>query len=109
KKLDEASAYLSVHDEKLKPVILRFGPCTIAPHTDYYNALVNSIISQQLSVKAAASITKRFIALFGDTLPAPEAIIKKSHDELRTAGLSNAKANYIRDLAEHIIDDRLRF
>jgi DNA-3-methyladenine glycosylase II len=70
--------------------------------------LVDSIISQQLSVKAAASIEKRFQELFDSELPTPEQILEKSVDELRTVGLSRPKANYIRDLAQHIADGELK-
>ena len=107
--LKKAAEYLAVHDAALKPVIARAGLANLTPHTDYYGALVDSIISQQLSVKAAASIEKRFRDLFGGVFPAPEAIIGKTHEELRSVGLSNAKANYVRDLAEHILDGRLSF
>lgn len=105
----EAAVYLSKHDPILAPVIARAGICRIEPHRDYYRALGDSIIGQQLSVKAAASIKKRFRDLFGGTFPEPQAILKKSIDELRTAGLSNAKAKYVQDLAQHIIDGKIDF
>lgn len=100
----EAAAVLSRNDPVLKAVIASVGICTITPHTDYYRELVDSIISQQLSVKAAATIFRRFLDLFEGIFPVPEAILEKSIEELRTAGLSAAKANYIRDLAQHILD-----
>jgi DNA-3-methyladenine glycosylase II len=93
----------------LAPVIKRAGLPTFEPHDDYYGALVNSIIGQQLSVKAAATIKQRFRDLFGGRLPAPDAILAKSVEELRTVGLSRAKANYVRDLAQHVIDGKVRF
>lgn len=105
----EAATYLSRNDPILAPVIARAGLCRIEPHRDYYRALGDSIIGQQLSVKAAASIKKRFRDLFGGTFPEPQAILQKSIDELRTAGLSNAKAKYIQDLAQHIIDGKIDF
>jgi DNA-3-methyladenine glycosylase II len=107
--LQTAATWLSQHDSVLAPVIAAHGLPTIKPHNDYYGALVNAIIGQQLSVKAAASIKRRFCDLFGGTLPEPMAIIQKSHDELRSAGLSNAKAHYIRDLAQHVLDGRISF
>ena len=107
--LHAAAAWLTEHDPLLAPIIMQHGLAKFEPHDDYYGALVNSIIGQQLSVKAAATIKQRFKDLFGGSLPAPEAILNTSHDELRTAGLSNAKANYIRDLAEHVLDGRIRF
>jgi len=105
-----ATTHLSSHDPILAKVILKYGQCTIKPHNNYYRELVSSIISQQLSVKAAATIEDRFIQLFGDknAFPSPAEIMKKSTEEIRSAGISNAKAGYIRDLALNIIDGRLK-
>lgn len=84
--------------------------CDIRPHKNYYQELVDSIISQQLSVKAARSIERRFCELFGGTgFPAAEQILKKEANELRTAGLSRAKAVYVLDLARHVVEGRLEF
>jgi DNA-3-methyladenine glycosylase II len=107
--LKKAAQHLSEVDPALRSVIARAGPATLTPHTDYYGALVNSIIGQQLSVKAAASIKQRLRDLFDGKLPAPEQILKTSVEELRAIGFSNTKANYIRDLAQHIIDGRVAF
>lgn len=105
----DAAQHLANADPALAPVIAQAGMCRITPHRDYYRALADSIIGQQLSVKAAASIKKRFRELFGGEFPEPQAILEKSVEELRTAGLSQAKANYIRDLAQHVVDGRVRF
>lgn len=107
--LKKAATHLREHDPVLAPVIDKAGIAEFLPHTDYYAALVNSIIGQQLSVKAAASIKQRFRDLFGGELPTPAAILQKSEEELRTAGLSGAKARYVRDLAEHVLDGRIKF
>jgi len=106
----QAAEYLSVHDSFLAPVIATHGLCTIRPHQSYYQALVSSIVSQQLSVKAASTIKARFCELFGGTgLPSPEQILGKDIDELRTAGLSRGKAVYVRDLAQHVVDGKITF
>ena len=107
--LKKASRHLSKVDPVLSDIIKLYPECNIVPHTDYYWELIDSIISQQLSVKAAASIERRFQELMGSKVPKPEDILAKSVEELRTAGLSNAKANYIRDLAKNIIDGTVRF
>ncbi|HSW37816.1 MAG TPA: DNA-3-methyladenine glycosylase [Candidatus Saccharimonadales bacterium] len=109
RELQKAVEHLSRNDPVLTPIIKRAGLATIQPHQNYYWELVDSIISQQLSVKAAASIERRFQELFGQEVPAPEQILTKSVEELRAVGLSNAKANYIRDLAQHIVDGKLKF
>ena len=107
--LQRAANHLAKHDSVLAPVIKRAGLPTFKPHQNYYWELIDSIISQQLSVKAATSIEKRFQELFGTEFPEPAAILEKSIEELRSVGLSQAKANYIRDLAQHILDGRLKF
>src|SRR5690242_1301722 len=109
KNLRIAAAHLAEYDYALKPIIDRVGLCTIQPHRDYYQELAESIIGQQLSVKAARSIKNRFNDLFDGTFPTPEAILEKTPEALRTAGLSGAKAKYIRDLAQHIVDGKVRF
>lgn len=103
---------MQAHDPVLAPIIERTGPTTMRPHRNYYQELVDSIISQQLSVKAAATIERRFSELFGldgTAMPSPEQILTKGVDELRTAGLSRGKAMYVRDLAQRVLDGRLRF
>jgi DNA-3-methyladenine glycosylase II len=107
--LKKAAEYLAAHDDKLAPIIASAGLCTIRPHRQYYQELVESIIGQQLSVKAAASIRTRFLELFGGTFPTPETIVRKKPEELRAIGFSWAKAAYILDLAQHMIDGRLQF
>lgn len=104
-----AARHLSAHDQFLAPVIERSGLCTIQPNTNYYQDLVESIIGQQLSVKAAASIRQRFKGLFGGRMPSPAEILTKSVDDLRAVGFSRAKAAYVRDLAEHVLDGRVTF
>ena len=107
--LHAAAKHLSKHDAVLAPVIAQAGIATFEPHQDYYGALVNSIIGQQLSVKAAASIKQRFRDLFGGKFPSPEEILTKSGDELRAIGFSYAKGRYVHDLAQHILDGKVRF
>jgi DNA-3-methyladenine glycosylase II len=105
----EAAEYLRKHDNALAPVIARVGPCTIRPHTDYYRELVESIIGQQLSIKAAAAIEARFVAMFEGQFPSPDQILTKDVEELRAIGFSRPKARYVQDLAQHVIDGKVRF
>jgi DNA-3-methyladenine glycosylase II len=100
--LKKAMQHLQVADPVLAPVIARFGPPTFTPHTDYYWELVDSIISQQLSMKAAHTIEQRFLDLFGGKVPQPKQLLNKTVDELRAVGMSGAKAKYVLDLARHI-------
>lgn len=105
--LSEAQTHLAAHDPKLAELIERYGNCTLQPHTDYYRELVDSIISQQLSVKAGRTIFNRFLELFGGTMPTPSQILKTDTERLRSVGCSYAKVSYIQDLAQHIEDGRL--
>jgi DNA-3-methyladenine glycosylase II len=105
----EAADYLAEHDPILRPVIAKVRLCTIRAHTEYYRELVSSIISQQLSIKAAAAIEGRFVALFDGAFPTPEQILTKSVEELRTQGFSYAKGRYVRDLAQQITDGTVSF
>ncbi len=74
---------------------------------DAYGTLVRAITGQQLSTKAAATIYGRLTDMFGGRTPTPEEIIETDPQQLRAIGLSNAKAAYLRDLAEHIVDGEL--
>jgi DNA-3-methyladenine glycosylase II len=108
--LSEAAEALTKHDPILAPIIARAGLPTIIPNKNYYQELVESIISQQLSVKAAATILKRFIELFpGVDFPAPDQILQKDIEQMRAVGLSRQKASYIQDLALKVIEGEVRF
>ncbi|MGN6867521.1 MAG: DNA-3-methyladenine glycosylase family protein [Solirubrobacteraceae bacterium] len=76
--------------------------------TDHYGTLVRSIVGQQLSTRAAASIYGRLLERFGGRAPTPEEVLADDPDALRTAaGLSHAKVRYLRSLAEHVLDGSL--
>jgi DNA-3-methyladenine glycosylase II len=108
-KLQRAADHLAAHDPILAPLIAVYPLPGFTPHTNYYQALVNSIIGQQLSVKAAATIKKRFAELFGTTFPTPEQIIASDDELLKSAGLSRPKVAYIKDLAMHVLDGSILF
>jgi len=69
------------------------------PETTVYGSLLRSIISQQLSVKAAATIYGRFVELFETKTPAPSLLLEKSAEDLRAVGLSKQKAGYMHNIA----------
>ncbi len=72
---------------------------------DYFKALVRSIIYQQVSGKAAASILARFVALFsGKKFPTPDDVCRMPVRKLRSAGLSVQKTSYIKNLAKKFLD-----
>jgi DNA-3-methyladenine glycosylase II len=74
---------------------------------DAYGALLRSIVGQQLSTKAAASIYGRLTDIFGGHPPTPKQLLKADPEEIRSAGLSKAKVVYLRDLAQHVEDGTL--
>jgi DNA-3-methyladenine glycosylase II len=71
---------------------------------DVYISLLGSIISQQLSTKAASTIYSRFIGLFEDNYPHPELLIRYDVEKLRKVGLSNQKSGYVKNIAEFFIN-----
>lgn len=104
-----ATKELSQADPVIAELISKYGPYTVRPHTDYYQTLVDSIISQQLSVKAARAIEARFCMLFGSgSFPLPEKILEKTTEELRSTGLSRPKIRYIQDLAMKVLEGSLQ-
>ncbi|MGE3958229.1 MAG: DNA-3-methyladenine glycosylase [Vicinamibacterales bacterium] len=96
-------------DPVLGTVIKAIGPCLMAERqrADHLTALAGSIVSQQLSTKAAATIFGRFRALFADGALEPHAILAVDDATLRGVGLSGQKVRYMRDLCERIVDGRL--
>jgi len=107
--MDDAIAHLSVSDSRLASLIETHEKPGFLPHTNYYHELVDSIISQQLSVKAARTIEGRFKNLFDGEFPSPTQILDKDIEELRAVGLSRPKARYIQDLATKILDGTINF
>jgi DNA-3-methyladenine glycosylase II len=97
-------------DPVLGALIKRIGPCGMADRQrkDHLTALVGSIVSQQLSTKAAATIFGRFVALFPEkAIPGAAAIAALEDAQLRGVGLSGQKLGYLRDLCSRIEDGRL--
>ncbi|HZZ81098.1 MAG TPA: hypothetical protein VFE62_21530 [Gemmataceae bacterium] len=94
--LHKARRHLS-RDAVLKPLIRNIGPCTLQINGDHFEILVRSIVSQQISGKAAAAISERLrktVKRFR-----PKNILAASDADLRAAGLSGGKQKSLRDLA----------
>jgi len=91
-------------DPVMARVIEKIGPPDLAPRRwPTFQSIAQAIIHQQLSGKAASTIEERFRKLFvkrGDGYPTPKQVLGASIPKLRSAGLSQAKANAIRDLAK---------
>ena len=78
----------------------------IETHSDIYVDLLGSIVSQQLSVKAAATINGRFLDLFPKQQPWPELVLGLDTEILRGCGLSYQKAGYIKNIAQYWLDNQ---
>ncbi len=100
-----AIAHLRKVDPKLAVVIDRVGVCDYAPTREgtHFEAILRSIVSQQLSVKAAATIHGRFRSLFVESRPVPDILLEMTDDAMRGVGLSRQKIGYMRDLASRIV------
>ena len=96
----KAQKHLCKRDDVLKALIGRVGPCTLAHDPDGFAVLARSIISQQISTKAAAAIRGRLIKTLGRSGLRPRSILKQTDEAMRAAGLSANKVRCLRDLAE---------
>lgn len=112
----KARTELSAADPTMAALIDRIGKIDIATRlkrrseerpNDAYGALLRAIVGQQLSTKAARTIYGRVVDLFDGTTPTPEQLLAAKEDDLRSAGLSGRKVEYIRDLASHVLSGEL--
>ena len=98
----EYIAHLS-KDQQLKRLIEQHGALQLRKQKNLYLYLCYSIMSQQLSTKVATVIRKRFTDLYGGD-PSPAQIVETTFEKLRAIGLSNAKVNYIQNVARFEIE-----
>ncbi len=101
--LEAAHRHLRKHPT-MRAVLKRYQMEPYKRPSDPFTALARSIIFQQISGRAAAAILARFLALFPDERPTPEALLKLHKSRLRKAGLSNQKVIYLKDLAKRFLD-----
>ncbi len=112
----KARAELAASDPKMAALIERVGEIDLetrlarrreeAPN-DAYGALLRAIIGQQLSTKAARTIYLRVLDIFGGGTPSPQQLLDAEVADLRAAGLSGRKVEYIQDLARHVLSGEL--
>jgi DNA-3-methyladenine glycosylase II len=112
----KARKALAAADPTMAELIERIGKIDLAKRLrrrseerpgDAYGALLRAIVGQQLSTKAARTIYLRVLDLFDGKTPSPEQLLEASESDLRAAGLSGRKVEYIRDLAGHVISGEL--
>lgn len=106
--IDAAIKHLHGVDPVISRLIKQAGPFTLKLNRDRFGMLVRSILSQQISTKAARSIRMKLDALIHPQTLSAEVIDTLSEEQLRSAGLSRQKVSYLKDLASHVLDQRLR-
>lgn len=105
---EKAERHLLKSDPVLAEVIKKVGALEERKSQNYFLDLIESIISQQLSIKAAGTIWKRFQNLFRGDITA-EKVLKTDDQKIRDCGISWAKISYIKDLAKHTKESTLMF
>lgn len=93
-------------DARLQPLLKQFPFPVFDPNRNVFSSLLKSIVSQQLSVKAAATIHERFLQLFPDMEPDAETILSLPDPALRSVGLSRQKSGYIQNVAQHFLEEK---
>lgn len=105
----EAAYRLLRKDPLMEAIIKATGKMEPLGEKDLYISLLNSVVSQQLSVKAAATIWSRFIQLFEDGRPDADMLVRTNDEVLRKCGLSYSKAGYMRNIAAFYLEGNLEY
>ncbi|MDP3249787.1 MAG: DNA-3-methyladenine glycosylase 2 family protein [Polaromonas sp.] len=101
----EACKHLVKKDRVMKRLIPQFGDAALQTRNDAFTTLARSIVGQQISVKSAQTVWERFVALPRSMKPA--SVLKLKIDDMRAAGLSARKVDYLVDLAIHFEEGKL--
>lgn len=95
---EDAKRRLCLIDPALAAVINAKGEIGLSSRGDLFATLIKAIVGQQISIKAAATVWGRVVDLIGEVKP--ESVLAHTHEELRSCGLSNRKAEYVAGIAE---------
>jgi DNA-3-methyladenine glycosylase II len=98
---DEACRHLCKKDRVMKRLIPQFGQSRLGSRGDAFVTLARSIVGQQISVKAAQTVWERF-SLLSKSMTA-QKVLKLKVDDMRAAGLSARKVEYLVDLSLHFV------
>lgn len=101
----EACKHLVKKDRVMKRLIPQFGDAALQTRGDAFTTLARSIVGQQISVKSAQTVWERFVALPRSMKPG--SVLKLKIDDMRAAGLSARKVDYLVDLAIHFEEGKL--
>lgn len=94
-------------EPNIRPLLSQIEMPNFAASGKIYYDLLESIVSQQLSVKVADVIFKRFLDLFPDNYPHPEHVVSIDFEKLRSVGLSGQKAGYLQNVAQFALANDL--
>ncbi len=97
---DETIGHFNKRDPIMAYAIKVIGECKLKRNRNYFVVLCRSIVSQQISTKAADTIFERFRGLFERKLPKPQLVQNLSLDSMRKVGLSRQKTSYLKDLGD---------
>jgi len=103
-----ACRHLRAADPTMRKLINRVGRCRLVPRRGAFGILCDSIISQQLSLAAAATIFGRFVRLYPTRRLTPPGVLASPVASLRAVGLSQQKVRYVQDLALAFQDGRVQ-
>ena len=103
---EQACAELMKQDRILKKIIPKYDSVFLMTRGDAFTTLARSIVGQQISVAAAQSVWNKVLLALKKKV-SPKNVLALTVEELRAAGLSGRKVEYIRDLAEHFDSGRL--
>lgn len=107
--INKGLRHLRKKDPVIGRVIKSVGPFSLQKIPGGFEVVVRSILSQQISTAAAATIRKRLEGLLPGGKIVPTSLAKLTDDQLQSAGLSNQKRTYVRDLTERTLDGTIDF
>lgn len=106
--IGKAINHLREKDPEIVTLLNHFKIDDLKLEKNYFKSLTRSILYQQLSGKAAKTISNRFISLYPNkSYPLPQDVLNTKHEILRSVGISNAKAHYIKNIAEAFTNDTI--
>jgi DNA-3-methyladenine glycosylase II len=107
-------ARLAKSDPVMADLVAEYGKMSVERRlrergqaSDPWSILVRAVVGQQLSAKAAATIFARMLEPYGARMPTPEELLEADEKDLRAAGLSGRKVEYVGDLARHVAEGEL--
>jgi DNA-3-methyladenine glycosylase II len=107
---DQACGHLAKRDRVMRKLIPSCGPSRLQSRGDAFTTLARSIIGQQISVKAAQTVWDQFVLLMpeGSKLLSPDGLMRLPTSDMRSAGLSVRKVEYLQELARHFAAGSVR-